>query len=224
MWVDWASMTTERCIEIPVFFETLAEFKPKTVLDVGFAGGWYHRDVVELGIDYVGLDATPARASGAAILVGIPKRQEWAKSLKDIEVVPQDIVDWKSDRTFEMVACISTLEHIIACSYGMRDRGPDADLDAVKKMKTHVAPGGTLFLTFPVGINVKEGPLDPKTDFAPYGADRIAQVVGDWNVISERYWSDLDGTWEPCSIERATTQPYPTFRHVRTLGVIHLSR
>lgn len=226
MWYDWAGTTTERCIEIPKYFETLKEFDPKTVLDVGFAGGWYHKDVVEMGIKYTGLDAVKSRADGQTMLVSSEKKAEWKDSLRDIEVIPLNIVDWDSPRKFDMVSCISTIEHILAGSYKMMDRGPDADIEAVDKMKTHVKPNGTLFLTFPVGVNCKIGPPNPKKDFAPYTAERIQRVIGNWNIISENYWSDLDaaGEWKSCSKEHATSYEYRVFNSVHSLGIIHLRK
>lgn len=221
MYIDWESMITERSVEIPAFFDILKEFKPKDLLDVGFAGGWYHMDVVKLGIKFVGLDAAEGRVDGDKILVPADMKTAWKESLQGIQVIVSDIVEWRSKRTFDMVASISTIEHIIPCGYGMKDRGPSADLAAVEKMKTHVAPGGTLCLSFPVGIDGTSRELRPE-EFTVYGEERVKQVIGDWKVLSENYWMQQGNKWMKVHSQQAVSYTYFDYKSARTLGILHL--
>lgn len=223
MLIDWESVPTERSVEIPTFFQILKKYKPKTLLDVGFAGGWYHTDVVDLGVEFTGLDAIKGRVFGDDLIVSVEKKLEWKDSLDCIEVIVSDIVEWVSDRQFDMVASISSIEHIIPCCYGMKDRGADADLRAVEKMKTHVKPGGSLCLSFPVGKDDtdlwwRRGPKE----FIAYGEERVKILAGDWNLLSEEYWVNVNNKWVKTPAQEALNYQYPNYRTARTLGVIHL--
>jgi hypothetical protein len=67
--IDWKTLSNERSIEIPWLLERLSEIKPTDVLDVGFAGSFYQNDILEMGINYVGLDFDLSRINGQSLYV-----------------------------------------------------------------------------------------------------------------------------------------------------------
>ena len=220
MWLDWETNMTERRVEIPAFFDLIREHDPKTMLDVGFGGGWYHKDIVARGIKYTGMDAVQSRITGQSMCVSEERKREWIASLNRIEVICSDIVDWRSQRRFDMVACISVIEHIIPCGYGMPDRGDDADMKAVEKMMTHVKPGGHFVLSFPTGVDKTGKPLGPD-DLSLIDATKFGQIIeyGEDNVCS--FWIEENpGKWLPVTESVALDYEYKDFDHARTLCIL----
>jgi len=224
---DWASHKSERSVEIPKFFELINEYSPKTMLDVGFAGGFYHEDITDLGIKYTGMDADPTRIGGQAMKVDEEKKQKWRKSLNRIEVLGMDILDWKSKRQFDMVASISVIEHIIPCGYGRKNRGPKADLMAVDKMKDHVKPSGHLILSFPTGIDTTGKELKPD-DLAVINGIKYDNIINNdatFILLDEFFWTETSlGVWTLCNKDTALNFEYTDMGHAKTLAVICLHK
>lgn len=73
-------------------------------------------------------------------------RYEIAKGVKN-----EDVVDFKSEKKYDLIVSISTLEHV-----GW-DEKPRDDLKiprAIENLKTLITPrGGTIIITFPLGYN-----------------------------------------------------------------------
>ena len=69
MKIDWPSLKSERCIEIPWMLEKIKEIMPESLLDVGFAGGFYQEDIFDI-IDpdkYMGMDNDLSRIKGDSL-------------------------------------------------------------------------------------------------------------------------------------------------------------
>jgi len=72
-------------------------------------------------------------------------------------VINEDIVDFKPTRKYDLIVCISTLEHI-----GRDERGDEKEFDeldkdkpvrAIEKLKSILSDKGKIMLTFPLGYN-----------------------------------------------------------------------
>lgn len=65
-------------------------------------------------------------------------------------VINEDILDWKAPRKYDLVVSISTVEHI-----GFDEIPPDHEKGprALEVLRDHLAPGGDLLVTIPVGYN-----------------------------------------------------------------------
>jgi SAM-dependent methyltransferase len=85
------------------------------------------------------------------------------------------------DNYFDVVSCISTLEHIgVSGRYGSDD-DPEGDLRAVKEMGRILKPGGTMLVTVPYGIR----------DVLPinklYNKERIIRLFKDFSAVEIEY-------------------------------------
>ncbi|NYE38739.1 SAM-dependent methyltransferase [Nocardioides cavernae] len=80
-------------------------------------------------------------------------------------VLNLDVADLDLGRTFDLVLAISTLEHV-GLDEDVLD--PDKPVRAIERLRAHVAPGGLLWVTHPVGYNralddrLRSGALAPR--------------------------------------------------------------
>lgn len=114
----------ERPVEYAFLFRKLAELYPLRVLDVG-----------------TGMTALPHLISNCGPLVTATDNvrdywPEWTTN-RHYHVLDDDITETRLKDRFDLVCCISTLEHI---------KTPEA---AVRNMFRLLNPGGSLILTFP---------------------------------------------------------------------------
>lgn len=238
--VDWKALTTERHVEIPDLLKTVERFKPKTLLDVGFAGGWYHPDIVRMGVEYTGMDSDRPRAEGQTLLVSQYDKDLWKESLEMIELLHEDILEYPTDehKLYDMVISVSTIEHIVAGGYAGYFKGDMyADIKAVLHMKELVAKGGTLYLTFPCGqekfyyseknnnkevLSVLQQFQLGHHDVVFYDKKRIDLLIDDWKVISLRGWIRDGEVWTEVgeeAFEYEHKDAYP-----KALCILHLER
>lgn len=114
----------ERPIEFGFVFRALGTYAPKEVLDVG-----------------TGTTALPhlMRNCGPMVWATDNATDYWKDGLVNphYHVIDDDIRKTEIDRTFDMVTCVSTLEHIVPAT------------SAVKTMLSLVKAGGHLVLTCP---------------------------------------------------------------------------
>jgi SAM-dependent methyltransferase len=119
----------ERSIEYKFVFSALTMFQPSSVLDVG-----------------TGTTALPAliRTCGFNVTAIDNVRDYWPKGMynRHYPVLDQDIRNPKIDQTFDLVTCISVLEHI------------QQSAAAVRGMASLLNPGGVLLLTCPYSENL----------------------------------------------------------------------
>ena len=201
---------SERTVEIPWLMDTIRAIRPKELLDVGYAGGWYLEQILDMGISCYGLDSDIGRMSGKSLQVDDKKKTEWTKIAKRMLTCIADITKYPEDGqenlSFPVVMCISTIEHIVPCGYqNNSDIDMESDIKAAINMKKLIADGGSLMLTFPCGNEhffynkERKTPLDhPKFeagnyDLMVYGRERIDMLVGDWKVVDKKFWARQNG-------------------------------
>ena len=112
----------ERCVEVPIIYEIIKEYKPEEILEVGnVMSHWYpvSHDIVD--------------------------KYEVAPGVMNI-----DIVDYNPEKRYKLIICISTLEHIGKDDEPMK---PKKSKEALEKMKSLLALGGKLVVTWPIGEN-----------------------------------------------------------------------
>lgn len=199
---------SERAVEVPWVLDVLNTLKPKTLLDIGFAGGWYLQQIVDMGIQCTGLDSDTGRISGQTLLVDNKRKQEWVEISKSIVCMTKDITKYpkpnESFPTFSVVLCLSTIEHIVPCGYQNEcDGNMEADLKAIANMKRLTSKGGSLILTFPCGQECffynrshKKSKSFCYDMFVPgnydlivYGEKRVGRIVGDWTITEQKFWT-----------------------------------
>lgn len=112
----------ERAVETPLALEVLAEHDGADVLEVGNVLSHYHP------VDHLVID-----------------KYEVAPG-----VVNVDAADFETDRRFDLVLAVSTLEHV-GLDEDVKD--PDKAARAVGHLRSLLKPGGRLWITHPVGYN-----------------------------------------------------------------------
>ena len=65
-------------------------------------------------------------------------------------VINKDVVDFQAAQPYDLIVSISTLEHV---GWDEKPREPRKILAALANLIKHLAPGGELVLTFPLGYN-----------------------------------------------------------------------
>ena len=154
--------TNERIVELPYVFRALSRAEPGTsVLDIGAAESTVAFSLASLGYDVTAVDLHP-----------YPLVHPRLKSVEG------DILDWDPGTTFDVVLCISTLEHIGLGAYGEDASGADNPSDgrALERIRALTRPGGVLVLTVPFG--------DASADMnqRSYGREDLERLLDTWKV------------------------------------------
>jgi SAM-dependent methyltransferase len=165
----------ERIVELPYAFRALARAEPgASVLDVGAAESTLAFSLASLGYEVTALDLNP-----------------YPLTHPRLKAVVADVREWSPDRTFDVVLCISTLEHIGLAVYGGA-ADANADAAAVQRLFELTTPDGTLVLTVPFGA--------ASGDETQRGYERadLERLLADWTIEDltvVRREDDL--TWSP---------------------------
>lgn len=114
--------TNERSIEVPIMLGIVSNIDEEKILEVGNVLSHYY---------VVGHDILDKYES-------------------DNFVINQDIVNFSSDKKYNLIISISSLEHI---GWDERPKDPEKVLKAVQRMRDLLAPGGQIVLTIPLGYN-----------------------------------------------------------------------
>jgi len=170
----------ERPVEYSFVFRKLAEVYPKTVLDVG-----------------TGMTALPhlIRTCGALVTAIDNVRGYWPEGMfnRHYHVLDDDICDTRLKGKFDVITCVSVLEHI-----------EQADA-AVRNMFSLLNPEGHLILTFPYTEhsyvrNVYQLPGSSYGQSAPYITQSFSRVeITRWlresqaAIIEQEYWQFWHG-------------------------------
>ena len=223
---------SEREVEVPWVLDILNNIKPETLLDIGFAGGWYLQQIVNMGIQCTGLDSDIGRINGQTLLVDNDRKQKWVEISESIVCIIEDITKYprpnESFSTFPVVLCLSTIEHILPCGYQNDCDGDiEADIKAVANMKKLTDKNGSLILTFPCGkecffynrshSKTKSFRYDlfvpGNYDLVVYGNERVNRLVGDWHITEQKFWTrnnkNKNHRFEACSADEAFSKECP---------------
>lgn len=105
-------------------------------------------------------------------------------------VINEDIVDYRPPQPFDLILCISTLEHI-GWDETPRDEGKIPR--ALAAMAAMLAPGGELLVTVPLGYNpILDRYLDEGT--LPFTELRFMKRVSADNRWVEAAWAEVRGS------------------------------
>jgi SAM-dependent methyltransferase len=116
-------------------------------------------------------------------------------------------VDLDSD--FDVVVACSSIEHFgLSGRYGSCE-DPSADLKAAQKILHHLASGGLLFLTVPVGRDIVHRPWH-----RVYGKARLPQLIHGFEVVQQRFFDKEPwGPWREVGEEVALEYPVEIKRY-----------
>jgi hypothetical protein len=148
----WYNIThkNERCVEIPIIKEELDKVSPDKVLEIGNVLSHYFPS------EHTVVD----------------------KYEDDGKAVNVDIMDYRTDKKFDLIVSISTIEHI-----GWDDRTNIDGATIMKKMMDLLSDNGKIIVTIPIGYNpvldsqIRSGDINKAV---PYS--RIYCMVRDGNA------------------------------------------
>jgi SAM-dependent methyltransferase len=170
----------ERPVELSFVFKQLARLYPRTILDVG-----------------TGTSSLPLlmRSCGSLVTAVDNIRDYWPEGMVNsyYHILDEDIANTKMQFSFELVTCISVLEHI-------------ADYkSALGNMLRMLETGGHLIATFPYTDkeyipNVYKLPECSYDENLPYicqsfSRDTVIETIlaNDGEIIEQEYWQIWDG-------------------------------
>ena len=220
---------SERCVEIPWVSAHIGS--AKSILDIG----WSMSPPEWLGV-LLASEKAGSRLTGIDIVN--PKRVEsrfLPEMLDDIMAVPVivgDILTYEPlDEVFDLVTCVSTLEHIgfdqatppdvtdtvfvraSTADTAQALRSPTTDQEFLDAAYRLLAPGGRLLLTVPVGANrpiLHQDSLGLFTYQFEFGQEPWEQILADprFTVTDTAYfgWSEGAGWQAADSISELTHQ------------------
>jgi SAM-dependent methyltransferase len=160
---------SDRFLEYPWMLKNI-KIKSGRILDVGSTASNMLYDFLprEMEINSIDLNDKHFKDSAIKFSVGDIRKTEY----------PDDY--------FDVISCISTLEHIgVSGRYGS-DEDADGDLKAVREMGRILKPGGEMLITVPYGIR----------DILPinklYNKERIAELFKDFSLMEIKYKKYFD--------------------------------
>jgi O-antigen chain-terminating methyltransferase len=166
-------ITTEREVEIPWCLARIGD--AKRVLDVGCAESDYLDKLSHLE------------------LYGVDVRNPVLKLPRNFTFLKCDITrNPFTSGFFDLVICISTLEHIGLRAYGQKDF-PDGDLSTLNAMMDSLRSGGRLLLSVPYGRLENHGWL------RVYDEGSWAKLKDNKTILEEAFFKYDNGHYSSCS-------------------------
>lgn len=170
----------ERPVEFGFVFRTIGQFYPRTILDIG-----------------TGTTALPhlMRNCGCLVTATDNVRDYWPSGMlnRHYHVINDDIMASRLSNTFDLITCISVMEHV------------QKPADAIRNMFSLLEPNGHIILTFPYNErsyvrNVYELPGSSYGKGAPYitqsySRSEVKQWIeeNDATIIDQEYWQFWEG-------------------------------
>jgi len=130
-----ATWKNERCVEVPIIFGMAKLHDPSRVLEVGNVLSHYYPATHDI----------------------IDKYEE------GIGITKADVLDFKTDKRYELILSISTLEHV---GWDEEPKDDDKIKKSLNNLRTMLAQGGKIVCTMPLGYNpnvnrlIQEGYFD----------------------------------------------------------------
>lgn len=158
------------------------ELKGKTVLDFGSAGSVLPTIIASMGNDVVCYDV-----------------RNWPIDFPNVRFVRGDILVEKVEEKFDVLTCISVIEHVGLGYYG--DKGDaNGDIEAMKILRQCLKPGGFLILTVPFGKPTVVFPA-----YRVYDRSRLNMLTSGFKTLEERFCGPIEQptVYRPCSEEEA---------------------
>jgi 2-polyprenyl-3-methyl-5-hydroxy-6-metoxy-1,4-benzoquinol methylase len=171
----------ERIVEIPHVYRALARVEPGgKVADVGAAESLVSLSLAMLGYEVTAVDLRPYPFEHPKLRSVTGPVEEW---------------DEKPE-TFDAIVCLSTIEHIGLGAYGEEAKDGRTDIEAVKRMRELVKPGGLLVLTTRFGT---AGEDEFQRTYDRPGLEKLLESwqVDDLTILrrdGDTSWSLADGS------------------------------
>jgi SAM-dependent methyltransferase len=203
----------ERVVEYPWFFSRLRNDE-KIILDAGAT------------LNHSAILTLPILKNRQLFIATLHPEEEYNGSVSPTYVYEDLRRTSFSDEQFDVIACLSTLEHIgMDNSYlyvrdsNQRENNKYAFLDAIKEFKRILKKGGRLFLSMPYGryqhhpwLQVFDGEMVAmiKEEFQPEG-------------VEESYFKYENGHWDFANADACKNSRYFDIHKDKTMGGDYLA-
>lgn len=173
----------ERIVEYPQVLRWLPD--TGTVLDIGCVSSRLPIQLASLGYTVHGVDT-----------------RDYPFTHPNFTFFRSDLFGWVPPRSYEVICLVSVIEHFGLGGYGDLVV-PDADLQAISKIKEWMVPGGTLLVSLPYG----RAQVTDKHRI--YDAERLDHVFGAFEREREVYYQRIRDAWLPSSAAALATIESP---------------
>lgn len=185
----WSDLDiNERIVEVPFVFKNLPQVNKAKILDVGCCETIMPIQLSSLGYKVTGIDIRP-----------------YDLSHPNFSFVQEDICETKLlPNQFDLIICISAIEHIgLDTIYG-RSNKKSSDKKAIKSMFSLLKPGGKILLTMPAGVEFSQSEF-----MKIYSPKKIHQLLKDFKVIKEIYYAPNSSrtSWRSQPAEQLPSSP-----------------
>jgi SAM-dependent methyltransferase len=180
--------STSRVIENQWILNNLTKEKTK-ILDVGCCNSFFVFYLLDNGYDTWGIDIRDC-----------PINNFYKQDISKKTTIPGN--------SFDIITCVSTIEHIGLGSYGDRKDGK-GDLNAMQEIRRILKPKGLLLLTIPYSsvFKIEKGPSDARL----YDSKRLDMLIKGFKIIQEEHFLMLHGRYEKMS-KNIADNIYPKHR------------
>ena len=183
--LDSQVVVNERIVEYPVIWRWLMD--QGRVLDFGCATSRMPLYLANLGYEVHGLDLRP---------------YPWQHS--NLSFFQANIFDWQPPHPYDMILCISTLEHVGLGAYEGDIVEERADFKALQRLHDWLAPDGQLLLSVPFGQTTEN------SMYRVYNHAQLQAVTQSFITKEARYFRRVqDNEWASATVEEMVTVASP---------------
>ena len=168
------SAITERSVEIPFVLSSVTSGKSPgaTVLDVGCSESLVPLEFASLGYSVTGIDL-----------------REYPLQHPNLQTFATPLEDWETDATFDVVVCLSSIEHFGLGQYGEEAADDRLDHEAMRILRDRIEPDGLLVLTIPFG-ETEETPVQRM-----YDRDDLDALLEGWVIDTIEVAAPAEDGW-----------------------------
>jgi len=166
-------IVNERIVEYSQILRWLPD--QGTVLDVGCVSSRLPLQLASMGYTVHGIDVRP-----------------YPLACEGFSFHRADVLHWKPPSSFDLIICVSTIEHFGLGRYG-DSAGERMDHVLVRRLGTWMRPGGRLLVTVPFGRSAET------SIHRVYDTPGLTSLFADFARLDERYFKRDDFGWHPCA-------------------------
>ena len=122
-----------------------------------------------------------------------------------------------SDRFFDCICAISTVEHIGLKQYSQDKEDSNSDKHVMEEIERIIKPSGILILTVPFGIRKRIGNA---CDI--YDSKKILDMSRHWNILEELYYNRING--EMTAVSKETAEAFECKDGEESLGMFVMAK
>lgn len=145
----------------------------------------------------------------------------------NVRYLQTDLLDMRlAKESLDLVINCSTVEHVgLSGRYGVSEKRPDGDLEAMQILHKSLKRGGKMLLTIPAG---KDQVFDPLCRI--YGKERLPRLIAGFSILKEEYWRKAGSNlWTRCTRAealsfRASAGSWNYLENIYALGCLVLKK